>query len=271
MTAKWDEKRSNWYCRAIEHSNYPQKAVNALAPLLKKCESVIDIGAGCGALSIPIAGKVKKVTAVEPSKWMYELLLKRSTQAGIKNITAYNTGWKGNKFERNLHHDLKPHDMVICANLPGHIVSSLSFLRYIRKISKKFIVYIQNAGKWNRFYYKELYPLLLKKKYSDTCNYIRTYNFLHKQGILANAEIFDYYLDQPFKDFEEALDFWKHKMEIRLSSEKEKLLTAFLSKKLIHSGQACLLASRRSGPDRQDCNLIAPFGLRKSALVWWKP
>lgn len=264
MTAKWDEKRSNWYCRAIEHSNYPQKAVNALAPLLKKCESVIDIGAGCGALSIPIAGKVKKVTAIEPSKWMYELLLKRSTQAGIKNITAYNTGWKGNKFERNLHHDLKPlgiesirHDMVICANLPKHIVSSLSFLRYIRKISKNFIVYIQNAGKWNRFYYRELYPLLLKKKYSDTCNYIKTYNFLHKQGILANVEIFDYYLDQPFKDFEEALDFWKHKMEIRLSSEKEKLLTAFLKKKLIHSGQAC--------------NLIAPFGLRKSALVWWKP
>ena len=80
MATKWDKKRSFWYCRAIEQSNYPQKAIAVLAPLLKKCEGVIDVGAGCGALSIPASSLVKNITAVEPSRWMYEVLLKRAKE-----------------------------------------------------------------------------------------------------------------------------------------------------------------------------------------------
>jgi cyclopropane fatty-acyl-phospholipid synthase-like methyltransferase len=256
MTTKWDKKRSDWYCRAIEQSNYPEKTVAALAPLLRRCKSVIDIGAGCGALSIPIARKVEKVTAIEPSRWMYKLLLKRAKVAGIKNINAYNTGWNGVKFQGNLHVVLKPHDMVICANLPESVVCNVNFLRYITKISKNFIVYLQNAGGWNKFYYEDLYPMLLKRRYTREGDYINTYTFLHGQGILANIKIFDYCLDQPFKNFNDALDFWRHRIKVKLPSEKERLLAGFLRKKLV--------SSTRSG------TLIAPFGLRKAALMWWE-
>jgi SAM-dependent methyltransferase len=257
MATIWDKKRSEWYCRAVEESNYPRKTLTALAPLLKKCESVIDIGAGCGALSLPIAQKGKQVTAVEPSWWMHALLLKRAEQAGIHNIRAYRTGWKGTRLGRGSHTKLKPHDMVICANLPHDIVSNIKFLRYIKNLSKQCIVYLQNAGGWNRFYYRDLYPLLLKRKYKNECDFINTYTFLHKQGIIANVKIFDYYLDQPFENFYEALDFWRHRMGVTLTSKKEKILAEFLKKKLI--------------PSRRRNSLVAPFGLRRAALIWWKP
>jgi SAM-dependent methyltransferase len=257
MATKWDKKRSEWYCLAVEQSNYPKNTTAALAPLLRKCKSVIDIGAGCGALTIPIAEKVRKVTAIEPSKWMYDLLVKRAGKAGIRNITAFNTGWKGNRMQGGIHEKLKTHDMVICANLPYTMVCNMRFLRYITGISGNFIVYIQNAGGWNRFYYRQLYPMLLKKKYTDECDYINTYNFLHKQGILANVKIFEYSLDQPFKDFDEALDFWKHRMGIKFTPEKERLLVRFLKKKLITLG--------KTG------SLKAVFGPRQTALTWWKP
>ena len=256
MTTTWDKKRAEWYGRAIEKSNYPHNAVAALAPLLKECSSVLDIGAGCGALSIPIALKVKKVTALEPSQWMYKILLKRAKKADIRNIRAFNTGWKGSKLKGSLHQNLKPHDMIVCANLPHTMICDVKFLRYISKLSKKFIVYLQNAGGWNRFYYRELYPMLLKKKYSNECDYINTYTFLHQQGILANVKIFHFYLDQPFENFDEALDFWHHRMKVRFTSRKERMLADFLKKKLIPSG--------KSG------SLIAPFGLRSAALTWWK-
>jgi len=256
MATKWDEKRSHWYCRAIEQSNYPQKAVTTLFPLLRTCDSVIDIGAGCGALSIPIARLVKRVTAIEPSRWMYKLLLKRAKEAGLKNIRAYNAGWKKNRLQ-GIHMSLKPHDMVICANLPENVVCNVNFLRYISKISKNFIVYIQNAGEWNRFYYRELYPMLLKRKYSNECDYTKTYSLLHQRGIFANIKIFNYYLDQPFENFEEALDFWLHRMKVKFTPEKERMLAEFLKKKLIPTGKADAL--------------IAPFGLRRAALMWWKP
>ena len=257
MTTKWDRKRSYWYYRAIEQSNYPEKAFTAMLPLLRVCESVIDIGAGCGALSIPVAGKVRKVTAVEPSVWMYNLLLKRAKDARIKNIKAFNTGWKRTRLQGNLHRELKPHDMVICANLPHHIICNINFLEYIKKLSKKFIVYIQNAGGWNRFYYKELYPLLLKKRYSNECDYINTYSFLHKHQILANVKIFEYSLDQPFEDFDEALDFWRHRLGLKLTPEKERLLVHFLRKKLAPYSQ-------------RPYTLTAPFGLRRAAMMWWE-
>lgn len=256
MATKWDKKRSDWYCRAVEKSNYPGKAVTSLTTLLRKCTSVIDIGAGCGALSVPIARKVKKVTAIEPSKWMFELLLKRSKKAGIKNIRAYNTGWKGNMFQGGLHSTIKSHDMVICANLPHNLVCNRGFLEYITKISSKYIVFIQSAGRWNRFYYEDLYPKLLKKRYKREADYIETYFFLHKQGIFANIKMFDYYFDQPFDDFNDALDFWKHRLKLKLTSKKEKILADFLNKKLVPLGRAGALT--------------APFGLRKAALIWWK-
>ncbi len=254
MTTKWDKKRSLWYCRAIEQSNYPQNAVTALTTLLKKCESVIDIGAGCGALSIPMARLVKNISAVEPSKWMYTLLLKRTQESGIKNIRAYNTAWKGTEFPGSMNMKLKSFDMVMCANLPENVVCDLNFLKYITDISRKFIVYLQGAGKWDKFYYRKLYPLLFKKKYVHEGGFIKTYNFLYKHKIFANVKIFDFYLDQPFEDFEDAMDFWRHRLNRKLTPKKEKVLARFLKKKLITS---------------KDDTLIAPFGLRKAALTWW--
>jgi hypothetical protein len=257
MATKWDKKRSEWYCKAIEQSNYPKNALAALAPLLRRCESVLDIGAGCGALSIPVARKVKRVSAVEPSKWMYTLLLQRARKAGVTNIEAYHAGWRGTRLQGVLPRPIEPHDMVICANLPHHIICNTRFLGYITRRTKNVVVYIQNAGGWNRFYYRELYPMLLKRRYRNECDYIRTYNFLHEQGILANVKIFNYSLDQPFDDFEEALNFWKHRLDIKFTPEKEKQLIRFLKKKLIPYG--------KSG------GYIAPFGQRRTALTWWAP
>ena len=256
MIRRWDKKRSKWYCKAIGQSNYPGRAVALLAPLLKNCENVIDVGAGCGALSIPIAGLGKKVTAIEPSRWMYNLLLKRAEEEGIKYIRAYNTGWAGNRLEGKENIKTKSFDMAICANLPEDVVCNANFLRYISGISGKFVVYLQGAGEWNKFYYKELYPLLFKKKYVYEGGFIKTYNFLYRHNIFANVNMFDFYLDQPFDDFDDAMDFWRHRLKRKLTQEKEKALAGFLKKKLITS---------------RNNTLTAPFGLRKAALMWWKP
>ncbi len=204
---------------------------------------------------------------------MYRLLLKRSKKAGLKNIKAYNAGWKNHRLQGELHTKLKSHDMVICANLPENVVCNVNFLRYITKISRKFIVYIQNAGEWNKFYYKDLYPMLFKKKYVYGVNYKKTCKFLHQHGISANIKIFNYYHDQPFEDFNDALDFWQHRLKIKLASRKGKILVDFLKKKLIVTRERSSEASRSDrsvGTIGRNNTLIAPFGLRKAVLIWWE-
>ena len=256
MATKWDKKRSEWYCKAIEKSNYPHKAINALSHVIKQCGDIIDFGAGCGALSIPLALKVKKVTAVEPSQWMLNLLRARTAKAGVKNIRTFKAGWKVSGSKRDLLSEVKPHDAVICANLPPNVVCNVKFFHYISKLAKKYVIYLNGAGKWNRFYYDDLYPMLLNKKYGQGGDYLNTYAFLHKQGIYANVDVFEFKLDQPFNNFEEAMDFWRHRLKIKLSSRKEKLLADFLKKKLISS--------------ERGSSLTAAFGTRRAAVMWWK-
>ncbi|MBI4680199.1 MAG: hypothetical protein HY753_03030 [Nitrospirae bacterium] len=181
----------------------------------------------------------------------------------MKNITAYKAGWKGNTFQGGFHLKLEPagnkprrHDLVLCAKIPHSVVCNINFLRYITGISGKFIAFIQSAGPWDRFYYRELYPLLFKKEYTYDDDYMKTYEFLHNRGIFADIKIFDYHFDQPFENFRDAVDFWRHRLKLTLTPGKEEKLKNFLKKKLIYSKQKNLL--------------VAPFGLRKAALIWWK-
>ena len=53
-------------------------------------DDVLEIGPGLGALTIPLAGRVNRVTAVEKDARLAETLNKRLSQEGIKNVTLIN-------------------------------------------------------------------------------------------------------------------------------------------------------------------------------------
>jgi hypothetical protein len=63
------------------------------------------------------------------------------------------------------------------------------------------------------------------------------------------------------------MDFWRHRIKTKLTSEKERMIADFLKKKLIFSRNR----SRSVGTTGRNNTLVAPFGLRKAALMWWKP
>ena len=49
---------------------------------------VLDIGAGPGTLAIPLAPRVKEITAVEPGAGMVAILRERAAKEGITNISC---------------------------------------------------------------------------------------------------------------------------------------------------------------------------------------
>lgn len=94
--------------------------------VLEQVESghtVIDIGAGSGRWTIPLAAKVKAVTAIEPSQSMREMLQENIGKAGVNNISIVTDRWE--------QADIEPHDIVTCTHA---IYETLDFESFVRKM-----------------------------------------------------------------------------------------------------------------------------------------
>jgi len=156
---------------------------------------------------------------------------------------------------------LKPHDVVICANVPQLLKGNEPFLRDADALSKRAVFLIESADpNADKFYYKDLYPLIFKKKFNERTDYLETVKLLHSMGIFANVEIIEYDFDQPLADMDEAVLFWKEHMGI-VTEEHDSTLRNYLKKRLVKKHVPA--GSKRGGNI-----LFAPFH-KKAAIIWW--
>lgn len=56
--------------------------------------TAFDMGCGAGTLALPLAAKVKKVTAVDFSNNMLAILRRRCEEEGVRNVTTILGGWE---------------------------------------------------------------------------------------------------------------------------------------------------------------------------------
>jgi len=241
----WTPRRARWFNQAIQISNFPVQTLKALEPILIGCRSVLDIGAGVGALTVPLAKTVEAVTAMEPSPAMLEELRASLARNRLHNVTCIPAAW-GKA-------DVSPHDLILVANVSPIFDDLLGFLTAAEPLAHRAMALVQNVGPGTeKFYFGELYPLVLGRPYPPRDDYLRTVTLLHSLGIYANVQIIRYHFDQPFGDLQEALDFWKEQMQLE-HPEQERLLVGFLQTKLQRVGS----------------RLVAPMR-RQSAVIWWQ-
>jgi len=97
--------------------------VTVLAGLVGAEARVIDVGAGGGRITIPLARRVREVVAVEPSGSMREELQAGIKATGITNIRIVPSTWSDA--------DIEPADLVFAA----HVTYSLSLVEpFLRKL-----------------------------------------------------------------------------------------------------------------------------------------
>jgi len=241
----WNTLKAKWYQKGLKYSNLPKIALNIILQKTRDCKTFLDVGAGCGTLAIPLSKAGKTVTALDPSKAMIALLDEEIKKKKLRNVKTINAAWG--------EVEMKPHDVILCANVPGLLKDSMDFLKQADALAKKAVFLIEGADpNADKFYYKELYPLLFNKPFLPRTDYLKTYTDLHSLGIFANVEIIEYDFDQPFDDMEEAVDFWKEYMGI-VTGEHDEKLKIFLGGKL----------------KRYKGGLIARFH-KKSTVIWWR-
>ncbi|NMC75869.1 MAG: class I SAM-dependent methyltransferase, partial [Candidatus Methanofastidiosa archaeon] len=138
---------------------------------------VLDIGAGPGVLAIPLARYIKKVTVVEPSASMIDLLKKHMIDEGLTNIEIFKSKWED--FDKDA---IEKHDVVIASySLSMQNIKSCLLKMEECSIKEVILYWFSGITSWEKLYL-DLYPKIYGREYIPTpkCNIL--YNILYNMG-----------------------------------------------------------------------------------------
>lgn len=191
----WD-RNSKWYELWLEHNQYHKRIIEILNSFVQPGWKVLDIGAGSGVLSLPLAERGCILTAIEPSSAMRMLLEKEISRKKIKSINIDPRSWESIPLN-----EINKYDLIVASN--SLHLTIYGFINALRKIflsrpenifivsEKQFI----NCSINNNL---EGYSLFLSDKYSVESSYA-------------------------YHCYEEAIEHWSFKNQ-RIPCEKEKVL-----------------------------------------------
>jgi SAM-dependent methyltransferase len=222
-TAYWD-KRAPAFARNSSKSDYSEKFLRLLE--LNPHWTLLDMGSAAGTLAIPLAGRVKEITAVDISGTMLALLRERCAQRGIGNVRTIQGAWEDDWNALGV----GEHDVALASR--SLITEDFeSALAKLDKAARKrvYLSTIVGDGPHDRRIFRAL-----GRDLNPGPDYIYLYNLLYRMGIRANVNFISYQERNTYEDPEDAFNHLSAKIEL-ITPEEEDVLRAFLNAHLVHS------------------------------------
>ncbi|CAK8715010.1 MAG: Methyltransferase domain-containing protein [Candidatus Electronema aureum] len=149
QAVKADGEESCWreIARQYDQLVYPQHQQRALLarllPRLDGVSSAIEIGAGSGTLTMPLARQFRRMTAVEPSPSMAEVLQGNLVQQRLGHVTIIRQRWEEAQ--------LPPADAVIAGGCLYVFYEIEAALRKMREAARSTVLltHVGNEGLWD--------------------------------------------------------------------------------------------------------------------------
>lgn len=240
----WSARKVAWYQRANARSDYAPRVLEAATGLLAESRTALDVGAGFGALALPLARRMVEVTAIEPARAMARALQESAVREGLGNLVVLEAAWDEVV--------VVPRDVVVCAHVSNLLEPGSTFLPAISAVARRGAIIVRDVpGGQDKFFFGELFPLLLGRPYEHGCEADGTVHALAALGIRPTVTTIEYSSDQPFESLEEACDFWIDYMELR-GDDVRTFLRRFLGERLRREGRRWL----------------APFRKRAAVIQW---
>ena len=145
---KEDPPADSWNNLAQNFRADPRRSDDALVDHLRQAiapgQVVLDVGAGGGRLSLPLALDAQKVIAVEPSPSMCRVLRESVTEFDVPNVDVVESGW--------LEADVPRADVAICAHVLYVIQDIEAFVRKMEEHAGLVLVIMFQAPPQSQIY-----------------------------------------------------------------------------------------------------------------------
>jgi SAM-dependent methyltransferase len=206
--------------------------------------TVLDIGAGIGRWTLPLAGKARHVTAVEPLEGMRRVLGERVAARGIAHLEIVGVPWG--------RAEVAPHDVAIAAHATYATPDLLGFVEKMERSARQ-ICYLALRLPAHDGVIGEL-SQTIHGLWHDSPNFIVGYNLLLSAGRYPNVLIernpARYWTDPTI---EAAMA--RARRHLRLADDRQDAtIRDVLARRLLRIDQ---------GFRWPDC--------MRSALIWWHP
>lgn len=155
--------------------------------LLQKDWHILDIASGPGAITIPFAEKVCRVTAVEPAERMAAALMSYAQNRGLSNIEISPKTWQ--EVDEAVY--LKNYDLVICCHALWQFSDILSQIRRMEAVSRGYccLAHGFEAPSESRELTEDL-----GIDGGEFDQFITVFNLLNDSGACPNVDVIDYTL-----------------------------------------------------------------------------
>ena len=139
--------------------------------------TVLDVGAGIGRWTLPMARRVRRVTAVEPLLGMRQVLVERATAQGVANLDVLDAPW--------LTAQVPPHDAVVAAHATYTTTDLLGFVRKMEACARRSCYLVLRVPAHDGII-GELSERI-NRRWHDSPNFIVGYNLLLSAGFRPNV------------------------------------------------------------------------------------
>jgi SAM-dependent methyltransferase len=206
--------------------------------------TALDIGGGTGAWAVLMAQNARRVTVVEPSSAMLEVMRKNLADAEIKNVEIVQQKWPEAQVDK--------YDLTLCSHAMYGFPDFAAFVRSIESITRHICVLIMRAPVPEDLLSRA--AMHIWGQPYDSPDYQVGFNALLQMGIFPNVLMEDTGLWDPWASpsMEEAFAEAKRKLNLPVESEHDEYLQDLLSRNLVN----------------RDGRYVWPRGIR-TALVYW--
>jgi len=234
----WDTREAALSFWNMSQENNAERIRKTIAGLpLTPDSQVLDIGAGPGTLAVPIAGRVRHVTAVEPSAGMYEVLTEKAAEAGAENLDSVRKSWEEVEVEKDLS---GPYDLVF-ASFSLVVPDIEEAVRKMNEASSKYVCIYWFAGKTSwEYHMRRLWPALHGREFVPEPGSDIIFQLLYNAGIFPDIRNFTYRHINRFSSLDEAVRHFSPQYEITSDRQRE-ILREYLSKQIQKDGEGLII------------------------------